>query len=234
MAAHWRRVCPSMPRLADYLKQHLLHVGLARINEPYHYVRAVQDGPQPEAERHQSEIALAYLIPDPREGVHRPFYSCFGRKPFGGQRPSWWPAVEAVLGTLATNLHDGFMEQFWGSPLRPQLRWRSRGSTRRGRSGRGSPRACRRRRSADHRPCRGDAPPPGHCGSCGRCRRSLIGHWSSELRGTVYPWPYGTTVKIRLTSRGTMTCGIPRDTSAESIGYPRLRVTIPRSSPPTG
>lgn len=117
MAAHWRRVCPSMPRLADYLEQHLLHVGLARINKPYHYVRAVQDGPQPEDERHQSEIALAYLIPDPREGVHRPFFSWFGRKPFDGQRPSWWPAVEAVLGTLATDLHDGFMHEFGESGI---------------------------------------------------------------------------------------------------------------------
>lgn len=115
MASRWREVCPTMPRLARYLERHLLHVGLARIKRPYHYVRQMQDGPQPESERTMTEVALVYLIADP-DGS-RPFYSWLGRRPYDGPQPAWWKSLEAVIGTLAVDLHDGFMHEFGESGI---------------------------------------------------------------------------------------------------------------------
>lgn len=113
VAALWRELCPRLPRLADFLEEKLIQVGLSRITTPHHVVRDFQLGDH--AGHDTTEIALTYLLRDPYDVV--PFNVWFGRSPRCERVPDWWPSVRAVLGDLATDFHDGFMWDQWEQGL---------------------------------------------------------------------------------------------------------------------
>lgn len=114
VAAQWRRCCPQMPRVANYLERNTLRMVLVRRTAPHHYVREFQGGVEC-TNAHSTEIALTYVLR--ASGGRRRCQLWSGRVPHQGALPSWWPAVEAVTGTLSTELHDGFMEKYWNSGI---------------------------------------------------------------------------------------------------------------------
>lgn len=105
----WTSHCPQFPLIAEFIRDHLLHLGLVRMQTPYHWVRALNHGPQPDDEV-GTTVVLAYFFRDLTETF--PFRMWFGYRPFGGELPPYWTSVLPIGGTLATSVHDGFRNQF--------------------------------------------------------------------------------------------------------------------------
>lgn len=113
VADRWREWCPKLPRVADFLEEHTLQMGLSRMTTPHHVVREYQLGDR--ANYETTEIALVYLVRD-LDGV-APFNVWIARRPALEQLPPWWDSVRAVVGDLATEFHDGFMLDSWEEGL---------------------------------------------------------------------------------------------------------------------
>ena len=113
VAALWREACPRLPRVADYLENNVIQVGLSRMTTPHHAVRDLRRENQ--AGDDTTEIALVYITRD--LGHVAPFNAWIGRQPFQQELPPWWGPVRSVLGDLATTLHDGFMLDSWDQGL---------------------------------------------------------------------------------------------------------------------
>ncbi|EGD53635.1 hypothetical protein SCNU_17622 [Gordonia neofelifaecis NRRL B-59395] len=109
----WRDLAPGLTRTADLLERDVMQMGLARIRTPHHYVQEYRLGAS--ASSATTEIALMYLLRDPRG--RKPYIAWFGRTPFTGDLPDWWPSARAVVGDLATGFHDGFMRYSWDCGL---------------------------------------------------------------------------------------------------------------------
>ena len=113
VAALWREACPRLPRVADYLEDNVIQVGLSRMTTPHHAVRDLRC--ENHADDDTTEIALVYITRDLDHVA--PFNAWIGRQPFRQELPPWWGSVRSVLGDLATTLHDGLMLDSWDQGL---------------------------------------------------------------------------------------------------------------------
>lgn len=113
VASLWRQLCPRLTRVAEFLEENLIQVGLSRMTTPHHVVRDFQLGDR--AGYDTTEIALVYITRDLDHVV--PFNAWIGRQPFRQELPAWWGSVQSVLGDLATEFHDGFMLDAWNQGL---------------------------------------------------------------------------------------------------------------------
>ena len=62
VAALWREACPRLPRVADYLEDNVIQVGLSRMTTPHHAVRDLRR--ENHADDDTTEIALVYITRD--------------------------------------------------------------------------------------------------------------------------------------------------------------------------
>ncbi|WP_353107636.1 hypothetical protein [Gordonia sp. (in: high G+C Gram-positive bacteria)] len=109
VAEQWRRGAPRLPRVADLLERELRHIWVAESAARYHYLKDFEFGNHRNApDFGTTETVMIYIFDHYRHDDRCELW--IGGPPYTGPIPDWWDTAVPVLGTFATDLHDGFMD----------------------------------------------------------------------------------------------------------------------------